>query len=189
MPTSSSPPCSFSRRGLVLVQAQLQARQALADRGRDARQQIRADGRQQRHPQLAGERIALAARERDDLVARLEDAPRARPDLFPGRGERDVVGRPLDELHPESLLELFQLRRQRRLADEAARGRTAEVTVVGHRHQVAQVLEFQLHGPAEIYSIYRKDKINRCGGGLARLAGLTGEVEGQGDWTLCTLLG
>ena len=133
------------RRGLVLVQAQLQARQAPADRGCDLRQQVRADGRQQRHPQLAGERIALAARQRDDLVARLQDAPRARHDLFPGRGKRDVVGCPFDELHPEGLLEFFQLRRQRRLADEAARGRAAEVPVIGHGHQVAQVLELQLH--------------------------------------------
>src|SRR3982074_1035258 len=166
MPTSSSPPCSFSSIGAVWYSYRRNCR-----RGRLLR--IAGATRGSRYGPMVGSRATPrlpasrsprpgAPRPHPPApAAALEEAPPPRPDLFTGRGERDVVGRPLDELHPESLLELFQLRRQRRLADEAARGSTAEVTVVGHGHQVAQVLEFQLHGPREIYGIYREDRINR----------------------------
>ena len=69
-------------RRLILVQAQLEARQRLANLARHPRQQVRPDGGQQGEAQLAGERVAMRARERDHLVARLEDAPGARHDLF-----------------------------------------------------------------------------------------------------------
>jgi len=62
------------RRGLVLVQGSLQARPALADRG--ATRAAGTDRWSARAPPAASRRrIALAARQRDDLVARLEDAP------------------------------------------------------------------------------------------------------------------
>src|SRR5207248_3435088 len=73
------------------------------------------------------------------------DAPRARHDLLPGRGEGHVVGRALDQLQAERLLELLQLRREGRLADEAARGGPPEMAQVRHGHEIAQVLELQIH--------------------------------------------
>ena len=42
---------------------------------------------------------------------------------------------------PRLCFQLAQLRRQRRLADEAFGGGAAEMAGIGHRHQVAQVLE------------------------------------------------
>ena len=45
---------------------------------------------------------------------------------------------------PSSLLELLELGRQRRLADEAGLGGPAEVAVVGHGHQVPEIA--QVHG-------------------------------------------
>ena len=45
---------------------------------------------------------------------------------------------------PRYCLELLQLRRQRRLADEAALGGAPEVARVGHRDQVAQVLQLDV---------------------------------------------
>src|SRR4029077_1577620 len=76
-----------------------------------------------------------------------------RHDLLPGRGERHVVRCALDELQAERLLELLQLRREGRLADEAARGGPPEVAQLRHRHEIAQVLELQLHGTRYTESI------------------------------------
>ena len=149
MPTSISPGVQLGehRRGLILVQAQLQARQPLAHGGRYARQQVRSDGRQQRHPQPPAERIALAARQRHHLVARLEDPARARDDRLARLGQADVVGRPLDQLHAQAVLQLLQLCGERRLADETACGGPPEVPQVGHRHEIAQILELHVHAP------------------------------------------
>ena len=94
---------------------------------------------------LPAERLALAVRERHHLVAGLQDAPRARHDLDAGLGECHVVRRALDELQPEALLELLQLRREGGLADEALRRRASEMALVGHCHEVAQVFELELH--------------------------------------------
>ena len=60
-----------------------------------------------RDAQRAGQRVAMRARERHHLIARLKNAPRARHDLLSRRGERDALGLPLDELHSEVLLELL----------------------------------------------------------------------------------
>ena len=80
------------RRGLVLIELQLEPRQRLADLARHARQQIRPDRRQQRHAQLSCERIAMRARQRDHFIARFEDAPRARHDLLARLRQRDLLG-------------------------------------------------------------------------------------------------
>ena len=132
------------RTGLVFVQQQFDARQLLADARRHQRQQVRTDGGQQRHAQAAGQRIALQCGQRDDLVAGLDDAARARDHLGAGLGQRDAPRVAFHQLHAEVVLELLQLRRQRGLADEAARRRLAEMARVGHRHEVAQVLELQV---------------------------------------------
>ena len=89
----------------------------------------------------------MALGELDDLLARLDDAARALDDFLAGGGQRHALGRALDELHAEVFLELLELRRQRRLADEAALGRAAEVARVGEGDEVAQVLELSMDRP------------------------------------------
>ncbi len=89
------------RRGPILVQMQHQPRQRALDRTRHVRQQIRPDRRQQRHAQRPCERIAVRARKRADLVARLDDQPGALDDLPARLGQRHVARPALDQLHPE----------------------------------------------------------------------------------------
>ena len=78
----------------------------------------------------------------------------ARPfqDVAPGRREHDLPRGAFDQLHAEFVLEFFQLRRQRRLADMAGFGRAAEMPLVGEGDQVAQVAE--VHG----YDSYKLSK-------------------------------
>ena len=141
-----SPRAQFleQRLRLILVQHQFELRQLLAQPARDERQQIRADRRNQRDLEFARQRIVLVARQRNDLIAFLQDAPRERQDLRADLGERDAAGLALDQLHAQIVLELLDLRRQRRLADERALGGLAEVPRVGQRDEVAQVA--QVHG-------------------------------------------
>ena len=101
----------------------------------------------------SGSRWLRASRHHSSLASRIRRASSTisspamvRDPLF---GVRSI------RLYAERLLELLQLRRQRRLADEAARRGAAEVARVGHRHEVAQVLELQFHGRLAIYRVYR----------------------------------
>ena len=70
------------------------------------------------------------ARERNDFVAFLQDAPGQRQDPGAGIGERYAPRLALDQLHAQIVFQLFQLRRQRGLADEAALGRTRGLSCV-----------------------------------------------------------
>ena len=98
----------------------------------------------------------MGAGERHHFLASLEDAPRASHDLLAGIRERDVVRLPLDQLHAEILLELLELRRQRRLAHEAPLGSPSEMAAIGHRHQITQVLELDVdHRGTDIWCLSR----------------------------------
>ncbi len=135
---------------LVLVQAQVEARQRFADGLRNPRQQVRTDRRQQSDPQRARERIAMRARESHDFIAGLENSPRARHYLLTRVCEGHMTRLALNELHAEVLLQFFQLRGQRGLADKAALGRASEMPGVRHSHQVPQILQLevgQVHAP------------------------------------------
>ena len=101
MPTSICPAPQLlqHRPGLILVQPQLEPWQRLVNFARHARQKIRPDRGQQRQAQLPRQRVSMRARERHHFVARFEDAPRARDDLFARFGERDLLRLALDELH------------------------------------------------------------------------------------------
>ena len=106
----------------------------------------------------SGSRWLRASATTSSLASRMR---RARATISsPASVSDTLLGVALDELHAEGVLELLQLRRQRRLADEAARGGAAEVALIGHGHQITQVLELQFH-VYPIYSIYRINKINR----------------------------
>jgi hypothetical protein len=137
--------------GLVLVEHETQLRQRLAQLLHDARQQIRADGGYESHFQLAGKRVGVVACERDDLVALAQHVPRARDDLLAHLRELDVFRMTLHQLHAEILLELLQLRGQRRLAHERAFCRAPEMTGIGQRHQVLEVLEIHSSAPTLLY--------------------------------------
>jgi hypothetical protein len=131
----------------IFIESQIKPRQRLSDFARDARQKIGSDRWQHRDAQCSGERIAMRTRKRDHFIARLENAPRTRHDLLAGGRQRHALGLAFDELHPKVLFEFLQLRRQGRLADEAALGCAAEVTRVGDGHEIAQILQFQVrHG-------------------------------------------
>src|ERR1700730_14508105 len=96
--------------------------------------------------------------------ARLEHAPGARHDLLPSLGQGDVLGLALNELHSQVVLQFLELGRQCRLADEALFGRAPEMPRIGHRDQVAQVLQLDIHTLAHgliIYEAYRNHNINR----------------------------
>ena len=137
--------------GLVLVEHETQVRQRLAEFLHDARQQIRAYGRNERDLQLAGQRIGVVAREREDLVAFAQHVPRACHDLLADLRELDVLRMALDQLYAQILLELLELCRQRRLAHERALCRAAEMTGIGQRNQVLEVLEIHPFAPTYRY--------------------------------------
>ena len=82
-----------------------------------------------------------------DVVGLAEDHPGPLHDLLAGVGEQDVARAALDERDAELLLQLLDLRRQRRLADEARLGRPAEVAVVGHGDQVLEVAQVHRSPP------------------------------------------
>src|SRR5215469_13650416 len=126
----------------------------------------------------------MSARQGHDLVARLENPPRPADDLLAGRGDGDVVGLPLDELYAEVVLQLLQLRRERRLADETALRRPAEMPRVGHRHEVAEIFQFDVghcvyRYMASIEIIKSIHWINR-----ARAPMITAFPMGPGDQTI-----
>src|SRR5882672_7825014 len=92
--------------------------------------------------------------ELDDLIAGFEDAARPLDDFLPGSGQRDALRRAFDELHAEISLELFQLRRERRLAHEAALGRASEVARIRDRDEITQVLELEVRHRCALSSLY-----------------------------------
>ena len=91
--------------------------------------------------QLAGERIGIAARQRDDFIAFIQHAPRAHHDLLAHLGELHVLRLALHQFDAQILLQLLQLRRQGRLADEGALRRLAEMAGIGECHQIFEILE------------------------------------------------
>src|SRR3546814_8917575 len=72
------------------------------------------------------------------------DAPRARGDVAPGRGQHHLARRAFDQRHAQFLLQLADLGGERGLADEARRRGAAEVQVLGEGDEVLEVT--QVHG-------------------------------------------
>jgi hypothetical protein len=99
----------------------------------------------------------------DDLVAGLDDAPCPRDDFFACGGQRHALGRTLDELHAEVVLEFPELRRQRRLAHEAAFRGPAEMARVRQCDEVMQVLELEVGHRCSLSSLSNQS-IGRNGG-------------------------
>src|SRR5690606_17609173 len=89
----------------------------------------------------SGLRILGASRGLAHLLDLAQHAPRALGHLVADRRQHHLAWRAFHQRHAQFLLQLADLRRQRRLADEAGRGRAAEVAMVGQRHQVLEVAE------------------------------------------------
>ena len=101
-------------------------------------------------------------------LARLlrEDAPRL--------GELHHAARPLEELHAELGLELANRLRQRRLRDVELPGRTAEMELLAHREEVAQVPELDREpGPRLVVVISLCVRSTHAAPNSAPSAGLT----------------
>jgi hypothetical protein len=87
-------------------------------------------------PDLTGGRPArLDTRGRD----RGEDGSRPLEVDLPGRGELDLPRRADQQRHPQVVLELLDLLRERRLGDVQARRGPSEVALLAHRDEVAEV--------------------------------------------------
>ncbi len=127
--------------GLFLDEQELQARKPLANARHDMRQEIRPERRKDAEPHGAGFRILRAPRDLPDLLDLVEHFARALRDLAADFGQQHLARRALDQRDAELVLELANLRRQRRLADEARLGRAAEMLVFGQRNQISEVTE------------------------------------------------
>ena len=118
------------------------------ERRHDVGQQVRRQRREQPHAAACPASGSAACRAMPRMLsASAEDDPRrARPPARPASVSRTLPGLRSISSTPSSLLELLDLRRQRRLADEAGLGGAAEVPVLGHGDQVLEVA--QVHGCA-----------------------------------------
>ena len=125
--------------GLLLDEQEFESRKTLADLRHDMRQQVRPERRKDAEPDGAGFRILGAPRDLADLLDFVQHFARALRDLATDFGEQHLARRALDERDAELFLELADLRRQRRLADEARGRGAAEMLVFGQRNQISEV--------------------------------------------------
>src|SRR5690606_37352372 len=112
---------------LFLDQQQLQVGIALADRRDHVRQQVGTERGEDAEADRPGLGPLAAPRGLLHLLDFRDRRARAFDYLHADRREHHLAWRAFDQRHAELVLELTQLGRQRRLADEAGRGRAAEV--------------------------------------------------------------
>ena len=127
--------------GFFLDEQQLQPRKTFADARDHVRQQIRSERRENAETDRARFRIARAPRDGFDLIDLVEHFARALRDFLADFGEQDFARRALDQRHFEFFLELLDLRRQRRLADETGFRGAAEMLVFGERNQISEIAD------------------------------------------------
>ena len=117
------------------------------DLGHDVGEQVRREGGEQAEAHGAGLGVLGVAGDAADRVGLPEDHPGPLDHPLAGVGQEDVARAPLDEGDAELLLELHDLGRQRRLADEARLGGPAEMAVVGHGDQVLEIAQVHRSPP------------------------------------------
>ena len=146
-PTSSAP----SRRrcehdlGLLLDEQQLEVREAAVQLRHDVGQQVRARASGRARARTLPDSGSWAWRAMlADVLGLAEDDPGPLDHPLARVGEHDLARVALDELDAELALELLDLGRQRRLADEAGLGGPAEVAVLGDGDEVPEIA--QVHG-------------------------------------------
>ena len=132
---------------LFLDQQQFQLRETLADARHHVRQQVGTERGEDAEAHGAGLGIAAAARDFAQLVDLGDDPPRAFDDFAAHRRQHHLARRAFDQRHAEFVFQFPDLRRQRRLADEAGVRGLAEMAVVGERDEVFQVAQVHADGP------------------------------------------
>ena len=82
----------------------------------------------------------------DGDVDRAQRGARCLQEGLPGLRQRDAPGRAIEQLHPQLELQLRDRRAQRLLRRVEALGRPGEVELLGHRDEIPQVPQLDVHG-------------------------------------------
>jgi len=127
--------------GFLLHQQQFEPRESGTHRGQDVRQQVRRQRREQAESHGAGFRILAASRQFTHLRDFGDDLARAFGDLAADRRQHHPPRCAFHQRHAKLILQLADLRGQRRLADEARRRRATEVLVIGEGDQISEVTQ------------------------------------------------
>ncbi len=90
----------------------------------------------------AARRVTGRGHRRVDVI---EGAPAVLGQGLAGGGQADRPAAAVDQLDPDYRLELANLLAQRGLRDVQALGRAAEIQLFGHRGEVAQMSQFDVH--------------------------------------------
>ena len=137
---------------LLLDEQQLEVGEALVQGGHDVGQQVGRQGGEQPEAKRARLGVGGPAGDVADVVGLAQHHPGTFHDRLADVGQHDLPGAALDQLHAELVLQLLQLGRQRRLADEARLGGATEVAVVRNGDQVPEVLQVHVRtsGPAAV---------------------------------------
>ena len=118
-----------------------------------ARQQIRADGRQNAQPDPPGERLLSAERHRAKLLDLGQDAAGLADNVLAGRGWRGAVAAALEDRDAKIKLCLGNLGREARLADMELSGRFMEAPAIGHGDDVLKLSEGRAHDRLKLLNI------------------------------------
>src|SRR6185312_5629246 len=118
-----------------------QTRETFADRAHHVRQQVGAQCRENAQRDRAGFGIAVAMRDALDLLDFVQHLAGTRDDLPTGFGQQHLAWRALHQRHAQLVFQFLDLRGKRRLADEAGRGGTAEMLVIGEGDQIVEITE------------------------------------------------
>lgn len=89
----------------------------------------------------------MSTRDIDYFITGLDDPSCSRDDLATSRRQQSPSRLALDQRYAEVILELFQLCRECRLANEAALGRLTEVSGIRHGDEVTKIFEFDVSHP------------------------------------------
>ncbi len=102
------------------------------------RQKIRRQGGKQPESQRALRRVGAAPGHRPYLLDIVQHQPGPVGDFLAHGGQHDHLGRSLDQLHAQLLLQLLDLGAERGLADETGVGGLAEMPQVGQLDEILQ---------------------------------------------------
>ena len=127
------------RRGLVFPRLHLQRRQRFPQGREDQGQQIGRERRDDAEPEAPGQRVAQVAGDREDRIRLRHRGPDMADQPGAGGGGRHAFAGALEQRHAKQFFELAELHRERRLADAAGLRGAAEMPLLGHGEQIAEV--------------------------------------------------
>lgn len=152
--------------GLLLDQQQLEIRETLAHPRNHMRQQVGAQRREQAQAHGAGLRIAAAPRGLAHFLHVGDDPPRALGGVAAGRRQHHPPRRALHQRHAQFLLQLADLGRERRLTDEAGRGGSSEMPMIGKSDEVSEVTQVHVESPRSVPWKYQSQSRPAIQGGV-----------------------